>query len=153
MYCAEKGKFSLKPFSKGLWGCGGDAPAVLVAFGKRRRVEKASCGRLFVGNPRRGFPDRAGGSAWITASPPETRPKRPPPFGGSDGGVSKVRCHRARSRGYLLRSMRPARCTFPSAAPFQGQGRETLLTCRFGQALNGLLRRPAPRALQTFEKV
>ena len=56
-------KFSLKPFSKGLWGCGGDAPAALVAFGKRRRVEKASCGRLFAGNPRRGFPDRAGGSA------------------------------------------------------------------------------------------
>ena len=40
-----------------------DAPAALVAFGKRRRVEKASCGRLFAGNPRRGFPDRAGGSA------------------------------------------------------------------------------------------
>ena len=26
-----------------------DAPAALVAFGKRRRVEKASCGRLFAG--------------------------------------------------------------------------------------------------------
>ena len=42
---------------KGGGGCGGNAPAALVASDKRRRVEKASGGRLFVGNPRRGFPD------------------------------------------------------------------------------------------------
>ena len=41
-------KFSLKPFSKGLQGVG-QRPTALVAFGKRRRVEKASCGRLFAG--------------------------------------------------------------------------------------------------------
>ena len=43
----------------------GQRPKVLFASSKRRKVEKASGGRLFVGNPRRGFPDRAVGSAEV----------------------------------------------------------------------------------------
>ena len=113
-----------------------DAPAALVAFRKRRRVEKASSGRLFAGvsasapvgpgrvplarrTPRRGAlmpgghrsaptepagetPDGIFDATRTSASQPKTRPKRPPPFGGSDGGVSK--------QGAPAPGPRPMRC-------------------------------------------
>ena len=40
-----------------------------------------------------------------------------PPRPGFFLWKGQARCHRARSRGYLLRSVRPVRCTFSPAAP------------------------------------
>ena len=64
--------------------------------------------RDFLGGPtaRRGLPQ---------ARLPCPR-KRVPSFGTS-GRKGQARCHRDRSRGYRLRRVRPARCTFPPAAP------------------------------------
>ena len=45
----------------------GAAPPRSYSVSKRRKVEKASGGRLFAGNPHRGFPDWAVRSSVVTA--------------------------------------------------------------------------------------
>ena len=95
----------------------GQRPTALVAFGKRRKIGKQSSGLFPVRNPRRGFLGRAHGPQRTSTSPPETRPKRPPPFGGSGGGVSKLGATEPAPGAIAYGACAPFAAFLPPAAP------------------------------------
>ena len=98
----------------------GQSPKVLVAFGKRRKgLEKGPSGTFLRGNPRRGFLGRAHGPQRASTIQPETRPKRPPPFGGSGGGVSKLGGTETAPGAICFAACAPFAAFLPPAAPVQ----------------------------------